>query len=567
MDGGEAILDAFRRLGVDYVISSPGSEWAPVWEALARQTTEQNDGPRYVNCWHETLAVSIAIGYTRATGRMQAILLHTGVGLLQGSLAIRSAYMEQVPILICVGESSSYGEDPNFDIGPNWLTEHAGTGGPSRYAESFAKWAETVKSPATLYRSVIRAGEISMRMPQGPVVLSIPMEIMAHDWVPPARRPIIPPPPRYQPEQSRIIEAASLLQKSQSPVIITEACGRSAEAFERLKELCEFLAIPLVETDSSLYSNFPKDHSLHVGYSTKEILHRGDLFIVISARNPWYPPGTLLSEKSSIVALDENPIRHQAAYQSLQADMYIEGDVASTLTAITKALRSLKVDPSLVTERRSGWEAYHKMLRESYYEEALRGRDKKPIDPAWLCSVINEVMPKDTVYVTETTVHRSLILRHINWNRPRSYFRTGSGGLGIGLGLALGVKLALHQRLVACLIGDGAFLYNPVLPCLGASVEYNLPILVIIFNNGGYASMRATHLNWYPKGVSATSKIFYGYKINSPNYTEFARSFGGHSERIEEPRDLKAAMQRGVEAVNDGKLAVIDVVLEPEPPA
>ena len=85
-DGGEAVLEAFRNLGVDYIISSPGSEWPPVWEALARQRANEIDGPKYIDCWHESLAVAMAMGYTRYTGRLQAVLLHAGVGPLQGSM-------------------------------------------------------------------------------------------------------------------------------------------------------------------------------------------------------------------------------------------------------------------------------------------------------------------------------------------------------------------------------------------------------------------------------------------------------------------------------------------------
>ena len=96
-DGGEAILQAFRNLGVDYIISSPGSEWAPVWEALARQQIAETPGPRYINCWHETLAVNMAAGCTRVTGRMQAVLLHAGVGILQGSMGIHGASLGEVP--------------------------------------------------------------------------------------------------------------------------------------------------------------------------------------------------------------------------------------------------------------------------------------------------------------------------------------------------------------------------------------------------------------------------------------------------------------------------------------
>src|SRR5207342_3121970 len=86
VDGGEAIVEAFRKLKVDYIMSSPGSEWSPVWEALTRQTVEKRPGPKFIESWHETLAVNMASGYTAITGRPQAVLLHAAVGLLQGAM-------------------------------------------------------------------------------------------------------------------------------------------------------------------------------------------------------------------------------------------------------------------------------------------------------------------------------------------------------------------------------------------------------------------------------------------------------------------------------------------------
>ena len=109
-DGGEAILEAFRNLHVDYVISSPGSEWPPIWEALARQKIGGLKGPTYMDCGHETLAVGVAVGYTQVTGRMQAVLLHAGSGLLQGAMGLQGARAYEVPMLVMSGESLSYGE-------------------------------------------------------------------------------------------------------------------------------------------------------------------------------------------------------------------------------------------------------------------------------------------------------------------------------------------------------------------------------------------------------------------------------------------------------------------------
>ena len=191
-DGGEAILEAFRNLGVDYVISSPGSEWPPVWEALARQRTNEIEGPVYLDCWHESLAVAMAMGYTRYTGRLQAVLLHSGVGPLQGSMAIYGATQSETPILVCSGGSMTYGEAQGFDPGPQWVRNHGVVGSPSALMEPLVKWSGQANSPHTLYETVSRAGELSQRVPKGPTFLHVPLEIMLEEWPQPSSaRPVI----------------------------------------------------------------------------------------------------------------------------------------------------------------------------------------------------------------------------------------------------------------------------------------------------------------------------------------------------------------------------------------
>src|SRR6185295_18682095 len=120
LDGGEAILEAFRKLKIDYIMSSPGSEWSPVWEALTRQKMDKRPGPTFVESWHETLAVNMATGYTLITGRPQAVLLHAGVGMLQGSMGVHGAWQNEVPMVVMSGESQTLGEDPDLDIEQQW---------------------------------------------------------------------------------------------------------------------------------------------------------------------------------------------------------------------------------------------------------------------------------------------------------------------------------------------------------------------------------------------------------------------------------------------------------------
>ncbi|MBV8111690.1 MAG: hypothetical protein JO012_18185, partial [Hyphomicrobiales bacterium] len=156
LDGGEAILEAFRKLRIDYIMSSPGSEWSPVWEALARQKLENKAGPTFVESWHEALAVNMATGYTLITGRPQAVLLHAGVGMLQGLMGVHGALQNEVPMVVMSGESQSLGENPDLDIEQQWYTGLT-VGGIERMVEPVAKWARAVTSPYSLYESVVRA--------------------------------------------------------------------------------------------------------------------------------------------------------------------------------------------------------------------------------------------------------------------------------------------------------------------------------------------------------------------------------------------------------------------------
>ncbi len=559
-DGGEAILEAFRNLDVDYIISSPGTEWPPVWEALARQRANEAEGPGYIHCWHESLAVAMAMGYTRQTGRLQALLLHAGVGLLQASMALEGANQGEIPMLVCSGGSSTYGEDPDFDPGWQWMSNHGIVGGANRLVDSVVKWSGQVSSPPTLYDTLCRAGELALRVPKGPTYLNIPLETMLHEWTSPSRTRKVPAPPKTQPEMAAIELVAELIASSRSPLAVTDTAGRGVEAFGHLVELAELMGMPVVEGRTPLYANFPKDHPLHLGYDVKRFQSQADLFLVIGSSVPWYPPNSRPSH-GTVVVIGENPIKAQMAYQSLQADIYLEGDVATTLKLLVKSLRvggaSGKGD---LKERRDHWAGEHRKLEESCQAAALAAKDRQPIDADWLCAALNEVMPQDAIYVEETITHRQAILRQVRWNQPQSYIHP-TGGLGLGLGLALGAKLAAPQRTVVALEGDGSLLYNPIVPALGTAREYNLPILIVVFNNGGYGVMKRTHLDFYPEGAVAGSGVFHGVDIAGPNYARLVEPFGGYGERVEDPEKLKPALHNALAAVNEGRVALLDVVL------
>src|SRR5262245_1132667 len=558
LDGGEAILEAFRKLKIDYIMSSPGSEWSPVWEALARQKLDRKSGPTFVESWHETLAVNMATGYTLITGRPQAVLLHAGVGMLQGSMGVHGALQNEVPMVVMSGESQSLGEDPDLDIEQQWYGGLS-VGGIERFVEPVAKWARGVTSPHTLYESVIRAGEMAHSTPKGPIYLNVALEHMLHDWTLATAAREVPTAPKVQAAPEDVGEIAELLRNAKNPVIVAEASGRDPKAVTALVELADLLAIPVINGRANAYANFPTDHPLYQGMGRYKALDDADLVLLIGGRAPWYP-ARRRPTTGKIVAIHDNPHKGHLTYQNWHSDHYLEGDIATSLELLTKEMRAGKIDAAAVNARRQRWTREHESYVAGLRAEQDKARNTSGIDPLALLAEIDAVVPRDTIFFDETITHSGLLRQHLPQTMPQSFFR-GSGGLGQGIGTALGIKLAAPARPVVLIIGDGSFLYNPIVQALGASKQHKLPILIIVMNNKKYAAMRMGHVHHYPDGASATKDLHYGVTIDGPDYEKLGSHFGFHGQRAEKLGEIKPALQAALAAMKDGRTAILNVLV------
>jgi acetolactate synthase I/II/III large subunit len=558
LDGGEAILEAFRKLKIDYIMSSPGSEWSPVWEALARQKLDGKAGPTFIESWHETLAVNMATGYTLITGRPQAVLLHAGVGMLQGSMGVHGALQSEVPMVVMSGESQTLGEDPDLDIEQQWYGGLT-VGGIERFVEPVAKWARAVTSPYTLYESVIRAGEMAQRVPKGPIYLNVALEHMLHDWTPPTAAREVPRAPVLQPRAQDVATVAGWLKDSRSPVIVAETSGRDPQAFSALVGLADLLAVPVINGRANAYANFPTDHPLYLGMGNYAAVEKADLVLLVGGRAPWYP-AQRRPTSGRIVAIADNPLKGHMVYQNLHIDFYLEGDMAASLGLLNDALQNGHGDTGAIEARRKRFAREHESYIAALRTEREKARNGSAIDPLSLMGALGETMPPDTIYVDETITHSMLLRQHLPQRMPQSLFR-GSGGLGQGIGTALGIKLAARERPVALLIGDGSFLYNPIIQALGASKQHELPIMIIVLNNKKYEAMRKGHVHHYPDGASASNNLHYGVAIDGPDYEQIGGQFGFHGQRVEKLAALKDALGDALAATKDGKTSILNVVL------
>ncbi|HXG52285.1 MAG TPA: thiamine pyrophosphate-binding protein [candidate division Zixibacteria bacterium] len=563
LTGAQALLRVLGGMGVERIFASPGSEWSPVWEALAEPGAERI--PLYLSTRHEEVAVGMASGYAKSTGKLPAVMIHTTVGALHATMAMRGALHEQVPMVVFTGESVGFGEEEGPDVGGQWLGHLADVGGPARLVEPTVKWSFGVNARSILPATIERACRIAMAAPRGPVFVSIPMEYlfapMTRDV---ASDRIEAPAPVADPKG--IEELAEMLARAENPIIIAEDAGRTPHAVESLVEIAELLGAGVVETRSTGCINFPRAHALHAGYTPAEYLREGDAFLALATIAPWHPASRRPERPGARVAwLDENPLRTELPYHGFAADLCLTGEIERSLEELLRALRK-RVSPGEPerARRAEAWKERNEARRRRWREEAAALCAAKPMDTRWVAHEISRALPPDAMVVEETITHRLAVHRYLDGLAPGSFFAGCIGGLGTGLPTALGVKSANPKRTVVCLIGDGAFNYDPVPGALGAAQEHQLPILIIMFNNQGYLSQKTGVPKYYPQGWAVRANRFAGLDIAPcPDYALLARVFGGYGETIEEPAEVRKAVERGLRAVAAGQLAILDMRLKP----
>lgn len=556
-DGGELLVDALTDLGVDVIFSSPGSEWAPAWEALARRAAAGESAPRYIDLTHETVAAGMATGYSLVTRRVQAVLLHAAPGLLQGSMAVHGAVLAGVPMLVASSESITYGDGPGQDPGGQWYRNLSIVGGTHHVAQPFTKWSNMAGSVSTLYEMVKRAGELSERQPSGPVYLNVPLEVLLEDTQAPVRKPVAPRGRRIS-DPTQVDTVAAALAKARRPIIITETAGREEGGFQALSAFAEELGIGVIEPASAVCANFSKDSRLALGSDLEPHIDEADLILLINCRAPYYPPNRKPATATTVV-VDEVPQRPHVVYQVLNADHYLEGSLPETLDQLRE--RTLAIGGDFGARAETFRDA-HDAWAVATKDNESRAQDASGITPVTLAAALRKIArDEDAVVVDETITHSRVVQRHLGWDRPDAYFYV-QGGLGQGIAVALGVKLAVRDGMVILTIGDGAFLYNPIVQSLLAAKDLGLPLLIVVFNNKQYLSMKMNHLRFYPEGAAVRTDNHLGVDLSTqPELSDFAAPFDMFHAAVSDSVALGSVLSEAVAAVRSGTTSLVNVTL------
>jgi len=566
VSGADLLLEILRNYSVEYLFSSPGTEWAPLWEALAKQKGQGIDGPVYLGSRHEDIATGMALGYAKATSKLAVCAVHSTVGTLHASMGIRAAYQQRIPMLVLSGESITMGEGGHSWVGGQWERFLTDYGGPARLVEPFVKSTFCVNTDVLLPGAIHRACRMAMSAPAGPVFLSLPYEFLAAPAISaaPAASEM---PVRALADPAALNQAAAIMAESKRPLIITENLGRNPDAVADLVDFAELLGAPVVESMHPEQVNFPRTHDLHGGFSPQPFLDKSDAVLLLDMiGSPWFPDTAGRPGKAKIITIGEDPLRERMPYSAIAPDLVIAGradDAIRQLGAIVAT--KLRGKKKAITVRREKTARANNARRRKWHKEARACAKNEVIDMRWFCEELAEALPANAVLVDETIISRTSILNTFDSLEPGHQIEALSGGLGLGLGVGLGVKIANPDKPLITIVGDGTFNYNPPLAALGFCQEYDIPMMIVIANNNRYRSMQMAVDKEYPRGWAKRTGSYFGAELAPRvNYAGMADLVGGYGETLEKVSEIRPAIARALKALKAGKPVILDVIIDDE---
>ncbi|MGB9700500.1 MAG: thiamine pyrophosphate-binding protein [Thermodesulfobacteriota bacterium] len=550
LSGREAFLKILQAEGVKYIFGNPGSTELPIMDALAGQKDI-----RYILALHEGVAISMADGYAVASGNLAVVNVHVSPGLGNSMGMLYNASKSGAPIIVTAGQ-----HDQSFLLSEPILWSNL-----PEVARPYVKWAYEVRRLEDLPRALHRAAKVATAPPSGPVFLSLPVDVLKEE-----KEIELGGPTRieqsFRPSRKSLEAAAELLLQAKNPVIIAGDMVARGQAHQELAQVAEIIGAPVYQNPASGTCNFPFNHPLSLGplprvqKVVREALNDKDVLFAVGGElvtmslpseiEP-LPPGI------KIIHLHQDPWEIGKNYPTQVAMM---GEARETLLELAKILEA-KITP----EQRN--EAYHRreVIRQSkekifntLKEKIKKEKESQSISGSVLMDAICEVLPAEAVIVDET-ISSGRVLRNL-WlgSDPQCYFGLRGGGIGWGLPASLGIKLALPDRPVVALVGDGSAMYS--YQGLWTAAHYGLKVIFIICNNASYRILKER--TYALRGFSAQTNLYVGMDLKDPeiDFPGLAKALGVKGERAEEIKEVQGLLKK---ALAGNQPYLIDVPLDP----
>jgi benzoylformate decarboxylase/acetolactate synthase-1/2/3 large subunit len=573
--GSDVMVDAMRALGLPYVSLNPGSSFRGLHDSLVNHAGDEME---MICCPHEKIAIGVAHGYAKATGKPMGVVLHNVVGLLHGAMGIYYAHIDRAPVVVLGGSGPATHDRrrPNID----WIHSANVQGNAVR---DYTKWDHEPRSVADVPATLARAYRIAMSEPRGPVYVALDAGLQED----PVDEPVTLPdfsrlgtPSPIGPDPVALRRLAELLCAARRPVIIPGFAGRDPAAFGLLTELAELIGAGV--DDMGIRLNFPNRHPQCV--TGTDAVERADCVLFLDVKDMGKPTQRLdsttrtitsrLAPGTTVLDLGFNDLGLSSWSEDyaalLETDAQVTADTVVALPMLVELCRELVgADDADRTGRRRAHvaelAALHADRRASWEAEAARRAEESPVSTARLAAEVWDVV-KDHDWVLTAGTAAEWARRLWDFDAPHRH-PGRQLGTATQIGISLGVALA-HRgtgRLVVDLQPDGDLMFDA--GALWVASYYRLPMLVVMYNNRAYYNDWEHQERLARQRGTPLERASIGMEIDepAPDFAALARSFGWYAEGpVDEPGKVGAAVRRAADRVlATGLPALVDVVCQP----
>lgn len=558
---GGTIFTRLKALGVDYVFANSGTDFPPIIEGLAEAEAKGIDLPKALVIPHEHAAMGMAHGYYLMTGKAQAVMLHTNVGLSNGATGAINAACEHIPIILMSGrtpvtEHTRFGAR-TVPIG--WGQEMRDQTALVREA---CKWDYELKFAEQICELLDRAHAIANSTPKGPVYLSLPRETLC-DSIPIKNIDAAPSiaPAIGAPAPEAIAQAAELLAHAENPIIIAQRGAGNSKTYEAFGNWAEKWAIPVCSWWAT-HLAIPTTHPCHIGADPGPWLEKADVVVVLDSLAPWWPDKHKLCDQAKVINIGPDPIFCRTPVRGFRSDITISGETDQTIPALVTAMRSLTPNVSLIKKRLQALSSASKAENTALATAATADTDRG-ITKAFVSHCLGQALDGITSSVFSEL---GTMLGTLPREKHKSWFQEPhSGGLGWSFPATLGAQLADPGRVCVATMGDGSYMFANPTVCHQIAEALSLPVLILILNNEEWGAVRASVGGLYPNGYACKANLMPLTALKpSPDFTSTAAASRAWTRKVTHANDLPQALKDALSVVqNEKRQALLDISILP----
>jgi len=562
------LLQGLVDLGIEYLFCNLGTDHAPLIEEMAHWREQGRAFPKLILCPHENTAVHMAGGYAVATGRGQAVLVHVDAGTANAAMGLHNLCRTRIPVLLIAGRAPMTTFDDvtgGRDTYVHFIQEPFDQASVVR---PYVKWEYNLAWPAMAHEVVSRAGAVMQSDPTGPVYLTLPREVLAapvdaasvgaygHQNHLPVRAQGADP--------SAVRAIAEQLMRSDNPMLVTAYAGRNREAPALIEKLAVVCGMRVCEFNT-IYMNIRRDSPYFAGYNPAAFTEQADFGLMVDVDVPWIPKTTRVNPNAYWAQLDVDAIKRDIPMWGFPLNARIEGDSVRLIAQLIEIIES-SATPEFKTKaaaRGLALKTAHAQNRQKAASLAQARGVVNAINPHYLCAVMGQKIDLHDVVLNEAIRNTMAVFEQIPREVPGSLMGLSGGGLGFSAGTALGIKLAQADNRVIHFVGDGSFYFSNPSSVYSVANQYGLPILTVLLDNGGWSAVKESTLRMYPQGEAKSTNQFASDLGYSTDFAAIAEAAGAHGERLTDPEQVEAAIERCLAALDAGRSALLHVRITP----